>query len=120
VRPRERIVAIDDEAVLMSPFGARSPFQLLLAPRTPRSRFEDDGPTGAALLHHALGRLGRRLGAIPPLNMWVRTAPQGSEYFCWRIDIVPRLTTLAGLELGAGVNLNIVAPEQAASELREV
>jgi UDPglucose--hexose-1-phosphate uridylyltransferase len=33
---------------------------------------------------------------------------------------VPRLTTLAGLELGAGVNLNIVAPEQAASELREV
>jgi UDPglucose--hexose-1-phosphate uridylyltransferase len=120
VRQRERIVAIDDEAVLMSPFGARSPFQLLLAPRTPRSRFEDDGPTGAALLHHALGRLGRRLGAIPPLNMWVRTAPQGSEYFCWRIDIVPRLTTLAGLELGAGVNLNIVAPEQAASELREV
>ena len=120
VRQRERIVAIDEEAVLMCPFGARSPFQLLLAPRTPRLRFEDDGPNGAALLHGALGRLGRRLGAIPPLNMWVRTAPQGSEYFCWRIDIVPRLTTLAGLELGAGVNLNIVAPEQAAAELRDV
>ena len=120
VKLRERIIAIDDEAVLMAPYGGRLPFQLLLAPRTPRARFEDDGPTGAALLHGALCRLGRRLGNVPPLNLWVRTAPQGSEHFCWRIDILPRLTHLAGLELGAGVHLNIVAPEQAAAELREV
>jgi UDPglucose--hexose-1-phosphate uridylyltransferase len=49
----------------------------------------------------------------------VRTAPLGADHFCWRIDIVPRLTHMAGLELGAGVHLNIVAPEQAAAELRE-
>jgi UDPglucose--hexose-1-phosphate uridylyltransferase len=119
VRKRERIVAIDDDSVLMAPYGARVPYQLLLAPRRPRPRFEDDGPTGAAMLHDALGRLTRRLGAIPPLNLWVRTAPRGAEQFCWRIDILPRLTYLAGLELGAGVNLNIVAPEQAAAELRQ-
>jgi UDPglucose--hexose-1-phosphate uridylyltransferase len=119
VRRRERIVAIDDEVVLMAPYGARVPYQLLIAPRTPRMRFEDDGPTGAAMLHGALGRLARRLGASPPLNLWVRTAPRGAEHFCWRIDILPRLTHLAGLELGAGVNLNIVAPERAAAELRE-
>jgi UDPglucose--hexose-1-phosphate uridylyltransferase len=119
VRKRERIVAIDDDSVLMAPYGARVPYQLLLAPRRPRPRFEDDGPTGAGMLHDALGRLTRRLGAIPPLNLWVRTAPRGAEAFCWRIDILPRLTHLAGLELGAGVNLNIVAPEQAAAELRE-
>jgi UDPglucose--hexose-1-phosphate uridylyltransferase len=119
VRQRQRIVAIDDEAVLMAPYGARVPFQLMIAPRTPRMRFEDDGPTGAALLHDALNRLQRRLGGCPPLNMWVRTAPRGAEHFCWRIDILPRLTHLAGLELGAGVNLNIVAPEQSAAELRE-
>lgn len=120
VRLRERIVAIDDEAVLIAPYGGRVPYQLLLAPRTPRPRFEDEGPTGAALLHDALRRLSRRLGASPPLNLWVRTAPRGAEQFCWRIDILPRLTHLAGLELGAGVNLNIVAPEQAAAELRSM
>ena len=119
VRKRERIVAIDDDTVLMAPYGARGPFQLLLAPRRPRARFEDDGPTGAAMLHNALNRLARRLGASPPLNLWVRTAPRGAEHFCWRIDILPRLTQLAGLELGAGVHLNIVAPEQAAAELRD-
>jgi UDPglucose--hexose-1-phosphate uridylyltransferase len=119
VRKRERIVAIDDDTVLMCPYGARVPYQLLLAPRRPRARFEDDGPTGAAMLRDALGRLARRLGSSPPLNLWVRTAPRGAEHFCWRIDILPRLTHLAGLELGAGVHLNIVSPEQSAAELRE-
>jgi UDPglucose--hexose-1-phosphate uridylyltransferase len=120
VRRRERIIAIDDETVLMAPYGARVPFQMLIAPRTPRQRFEDPGPTGARMLHQALGRLSRRLAGAPPLNLWVRTAPRGSEHFCWRIDIMPRLTYLAGLELGAGVHLNIVAPEQVAAELRDV
>jgi UDPglucose--hexose-1-phosphate uridylyltransferase len=119
VRIRERIVAIDDEAVLMAPYGSRLPYQLLLAPRRARPHFHDDGPLGAALLHDGLRRLAARFGCSPPLNMWVRTAPRDAEHFCWRIDILPRLTTPAGLELGTGVHLNVVAPEQAATELRE-
>jgi UDPglucose--hexose-1-phosphate uridylyltransferase len=118
VRRRERVVAIDDEAVLIAPYASRLPFQLMLAPRTPRPRFEDDGPLGAALLHDGLSRLARHLGSSPPLNLWVRTAPRGAEDFCWRIDILPRLTHLAGLELSTDVNLNIVAPEHAAEVLR--
>jgi len=119
VRRRERIVAIDEEAVALAPYGSRLPYQLMIAPRRPRARFEDDGATGAALLHDVLNRLARRLGASPPLNLWVRTAPRGAERFCWRIDVLPRLTHLAGLELGTGLHLNIVAPERAAAELRE-
>ena len=118
VRRRDRVVAVDDEAVLIAPYASRLPFQLMLAPRRPQPRFEDDD-TGAALLHDALNRLARRFGSPPPLNLWVRTAPPGADRFGWRIDILPRLTHLAGLEMGAGVNLNIVAPEQAAAELRE-
>ena len=119
VRRRERIVAVDDEAVLIAPYASRLPFQLLLAPRRPQPRFEDD-EVGANLLHDALNRLVRRFGSPPPLNLWVRTAPPGAEHFGWRIDIIPRLGHLAGLEMGAGVNLNIVSPEQAAAELRDV
>ena len=120
VRRRRRVVAIDPETVLLAAYAGGVPFQLLIAPRTPRSRFEDEGPLGAAMLHDALRRLAARLGAPPPLNLWVRTTPRGAEHFCWRIDILPRLTHLAGLELGAGIHLNIVAPEQAAAELREL
>jgi len=119
VRLRERIVAIDSEAVLLAAYGGRSPYQLMIVPRAPRMRFEDEGPTGATLLHDGLGRLARHLGPHPPLNLWVRTAPRGAEHFCWRIDIVPRVTHEAGFELGSGVGINIVAPERAAAELRE-
>ena len=118
VRLRERIVAIDEEAVLMAPYASRLPFQLMLAPRRPRPRFEEEGPSGAGLLHEGLCRLARYFGSSPPLNMWVRTAPRGADHFCWRIDVLPRLTHLAGLELSTGVNLNIVAPEHAAELLR--
>jgi len=118
VRLRERVVALDEEAVLMAPYASRLPFQLMLAPRRPRARFEDQGPTGAALLHDGLRRLARHLGASPPLNLWIRTAPRGADHFCWRIDVLPRLTHLAGLELSTGLSLNIVAPEHVATELR--
>jgi UDPglucose--hexose-1-phosphate uridylyltransferase len=119
VRRRDRIVAIDDEAVLSCPYASRHEYTLMLTPRRRRERFEDDGPSGAALLHEALSRLRRRFGASPPLNLWIRTAPRDAERYCWRIDIVPRLTADAGLELGTGVRLNTVAPEVAAAELRE-
>lgn len=119
VRIGERIVAIDREAVLIAPYASKLPYQLMLIPRSPRPRFEEDGALGGALLHDGLTRLARHLGASPPLNLWVRTAPRDAEHFCWRIDVMPRLTHLAGLELSTGLSLNIVAPEDAAERLRE-
>ena len=118
VRRRERIVAIDSEAVALCPFGARVPFHLQIVPRRPAARFSDDGPLGGRLLHETLTRLGAALGTLPPLNMWVRTAPRDAERFCWRIEILPRLSQLAGLEIGTGVHLNVLAPEDAAERLR--
>ncbi|MDX6682908.1 MAG: UDPglucose--hexose-phosphate uridylyltransferase [Solirubrobacteraceae bacterium] len=120
VRRRERIVAIDDEAVLLCPYASRHPYQLMLAPRRRRERFEDDGATGAALLHHGLALLRERFGGDPPLSLWVRTAPRGAERFCWHVDAVPRLTRAGALELGTGLAHNPVAPELAARELREL
>jgi UDPglucose--hexose-1-phosphate uridylyltransferase len=119
VRRRERVVAVDDEVVAICPFASRVPFQLQLVPRRPAARFEDDGPTGAAMLREVFARLAAILGAAPPLNMWVRTAPRGSERFCWRIDLLPRLAHLAGLEVGTGVHLNVLTPERAAEQLRQ-
>jgi UDPglucose--hexose-1-phosphate uridylyltransferase len=119
VRRRERVVAIDDEAVLLAAFAARVPYQLMLVPRTPRMRFEDDGPIGRELLEDALARLTRRRPATP-IELWVRTAPQGAEHFCWRIDIAPRAPASGGLEPGTGVAVNPVVPELAAAELREI
>lgn len=119
LRDGSRIVAADDEAVLMAPFASRTQFQLMLVPRRPRARFEDEGPRGAALLHRGLAALRKALGGVPAMNLWVRTAPPGAVGFCWRIDIAPRLSQPAGLELGTGLFIDSVAPEHAAAVLRE-
>ena len=118
IRRRERFVAVDDEAMLIAPWASRSPFHLRIQPRTPAPRFEE-GSGGAAMLATAFRALGGALGALPQLNIWVRTAPRGADEFCWHIDIVPRLTNRAGFELGTGVEINTYPPERAAADLRE-
>jgi UDPglucose--hexose-1-phosphate uridylyltransferase len=120
IRRRERIVAIDDEAVLLAPWASASAYQLMLVPRDGRARFEDDGPSCSAMLGRALALLKTRFSAPPPLNLWIRTAPDGAESWTWRIDILPRLAQPAGIELGVGLGVNPISPERVASELRDL
>nr|MDP9277402.1 galactose-1-phosphate uridylyltransferase [Actinomycetota bacterium] len=118
VRRQERLVAIDEEAALICPWASRSPFELRIVPRTEAPRFED-GDGGAAMLGTAMKALATRFGVSPELNLWVRTAPHGTEHFHWHIDIAPRLTVHAGFEMATGVDINVYPPERAAADLRE-
>jgi UDPglucose--hexose-1-phosphate uridylyltransferase len=118
VRRRERLVAIDEEAALICPWASRSPFELRVVPRRPSPSFEADD-AGTAMLRGALRALATVFERPPQLNLWIRTAPRGTEEFCWHVDIVPRLTTRAGFELGAGIDVNVYPPERAAADLRE-
>lgn len=119
VRRRERLVAIDDEAMLICPWASRSPFELRIVPREPAPSFEAEGQGGAAMLATALRVLTGVFGTLPQLNLWVRTAPRGADEFCWHLDLMPRLTLRAGFELGTGVEISTYAPERAAADLRE-
>jgi UDPglucose--hexose-1-phosphate uridylyltransferase len=118
VRRRERLVAIDDDAILLCPWASRSPFELRIVPRGPAPSFEADD-AGVGMLRTGVRVLAAAFETPPQLNLWVRTAPRGTEEFCWHLDIVPRLTVRAGFELGTGVDVNVYPPERAASELRE-
>ncbi len=119
VRRRDRLVAIDDDAILICPWASRSPFELRLVPRRAEGRFEADEGTGEAMLGTALRALRARFDSEPQLNLWVRTAPRGAEPFHWHIDIAPRLAIKAGFELSTGVDINVYPPERAAAELRD-
>ena len=119
VRRRERMVAIDDEAILLAPWASSSPFELRIVPRRPAPAFEAAGEGGAAMLATALRGLAGVFGTLPQLNLWVRTAPRDAEEFGWHLDIVPRLTIRAGFEQGTGVDINTYPPERAAADLRE-
>lgn len=118
VRRRDRLVAIDAEVALFCPWASRSPFELRLVPRSATPRFDRDD-RGAGMLHRALRALVAIHGEGMQLNLWVRSAPRGTEEFHWHLDIAPRLTTRGGFELGTGVDINSYPPERAAADLRE-
>ncbi len=79
VRRRERMVAIDDEAILICPWASRSPFELRIVPRNPAPSFEAEGQGGAAMIGTALRALAGVFGTLPQFNLWIRTAPTRSR-----------------------------------------
>ena len=113
-------------AVVLCPFASRFPYQTAIAPWPLEESFCDSPPETLAAVGGALARALRRLKDLlddPPFNAVFRieTNPAGEEDarpHPWRIEVFPRLTALAGFELGAGVHINEVAPEDAAAELR--
>jgi UDPglucose--hexose-1-phosphate uridylyltransferase len=122
IRGGQRLVAIDEHAALIAPFASPTAYRLAIIPRKPEPRFEESPSRGTAMLHAALEALAGAIdfgeGAAPPLNLWIRTAPHGAEGYSWRIEIAPRLGQPAGFELGTGVGINAVAPEDAAEQFR--
>jgi UDPglucose--hexose-1-phosphate uridylyltransferase len=111
---RMRVVSERDGLVLLCPFAGRQPYELLVAPR----ECEDD-PFESGSLGSALGLVAEGIGRIriaegpTPVNVWLHAAGH------WHLEVLPRLTILAGLELGSGYFVNTLAPESAAGVLRE-
>ena len=112
-RKRWVVVAEQDGLVLACPWASRLPYELVIAPAEPRSAaFVDELLAPAvALLGDAVRRVHRAAGAVP-LNAWLHDSAD------WHLEVVPRLSVLAGVELGAGWWINALAPEAAADALR--
>jgi UDPglucose--hexose-1-phosphate uridylyltransferase len=121
----KRVVESSDIFVSLAPFAAASPFQVRIVPVAHSSYFTriSDEDTGAlaAILGSTLRRLRRVLGEHP-WNMVFYTAPAGdeNEIFHWFVEITPRVTTQAGFEMGSGISINTVAPEECAELLRRI
>jgi UDPglucose--hexose-1-phosphate uridylyltransferase len=118
IRRKDRLVAIDEEAALVCPWASRSPFELRVIPRRESASFAED-TAGTAMIHTALRLLAERFERPPELNLWIRTAPHGTERFHWHVDIAPRLTIKAAFEFATGIDIDTYAPERAAADLRD-
>jgi UDPglucose--hexose-1-phosphate uridylyltransferase len=115
---RVRIVDERDGLVVVGRFAARLPYELLIAPAAHEPvGFGDRLPLALELLTDAVRRL-RALEGPLPLNAWLRSAPLQGGDFHWHLELLPRLTVPAGIELGAGYFVNTLAPEEATALLR--
>lgn len=120
-----RVVLETDEFFVFEPFASRWPFETWIVPKQHASMLTPGGPEQvrplAAALRATLSALHRALDD-PAYNLVLHEAPlrdSCEDYWHWHIEILPRLSTAAGFELGTGIWINSMLPEDAAIYLRE-
>ena len=131
----DRVVSEFSDYVILTPYASCFPFELRLYPKRHSHDFALLGDDQLADLAVAMKEMLIRLKAVlndPPYNFILHTAPPlqqrlgkpdywGSiEYdYHWHIELVPRLTQIAGFEWGTGFYINSTSPEDAAAFLRD-
>jgi UDPglucose--hexose-1-phosphate uridylyltransferase len=122
---KERVIIENKSFIAIAPFASRFPFETWVLPKVHISHYENSEKVGFDYLASILREIIQRMDAVlhhPPYNLIVHTAPvtaHSLEYYHWHIEIIPKLTKVAGFEWGTGFYINPTPPEEAASYLRE-
>ena len=124
-KTQERVVMETENFIAFVPFAARSPFEIWVLPKKHYSSYECitemETKELGYIMKQTLGKLYKGL-KDPGYNFIILSAPcheEDLEYFHWYIQIIPRVAQVAGFELGTGIYINTVIPEEAAKFLRE-
>jgi len=119
-----RIIQENADIVALAPYAPRFAFETWLLPRRHGARFEEaprhEYESLARMLKSVLQRMDRAL-ETPPYNLIVHTSPfseDTGDFYHWHVEIMPKLTRVAGFEWGTGFYLNPTSPEEAAQALR--
>jgi len=125
-RSGKRVIVENDYFVAVEPFAPRIPYETWILPKKHDASFEYSTTAElvplASVLKETLQRINATL-SFPPYNFMVHTAPCKQSdllYYHWHIEIMPKLTRVAGFEWGSGFYINPVSPENAAVHLREI
>jgi UDPglucose--hexose-1-phosphate uridylyltransferase len=120
----KRIVMDTERFVVLQPFASRSPFETWIVPKEHQASFGlismEDSKRFAKVLKTTLFKLYSKLNN-PDYNYVIHTAPikdEQEDYYHWHLQIIPRLTTPAGFEMGSGIYINVSFPEETAQFLR--
>jgi UDPglucose--hexose-1-phosphate uridylyltransferase len=126
LRDGRRVIQENADIIALAPYAPRFAFETWLLPRRHGARYEQaarhEYESLARMLKVVLQRLDRALES-PPFNLIVHTSPfsEGvADVYHWHIEIMPKLTRVAGFEWGTGFYINPTSPEEAAKVLRAV
>jgi UDPglucose--hexose-1-phosphate uridylyltransferase len=120
-----RVVTENQDMLAITPFASRFPFETWILPKKHNANYihstEDQLSSLGSLLLSTLQRIDRVLSQ-PSYNYVLHTDSPGNEnthQYHWHLEIMPRLTRVAGFEWGTGFYINPAPPEEAARFLRE-
>lgn len=116
-------VVVGDEVAAWCPTGSASPFETRIAAVGAGARFDEATDAHvlgvAVVLRDLLAALASAVDD-PPYNVVVHTAAADThDGYHWWVEVVPRVSVVAGFELGTGVFVNTIPPERAAAQLRQ-
>jgi UDPglucose--hexose-1-phosphate uridylyltransferase len=121
-----RVVAENAQYVALAPFAPRSPFETWIMPKEHASSFgPPENGSGFRDLAEIFQRVLRQLDSLfdePAYNFMLHTSPfseERNDYYHWHVELVPKLTKIAGFEWGSGFYINPTPPEDAARFMRE-
>lgn len=126
IKLRERIILETDNFISFVPFAASSPFEITITPKSHASSFESTSPDKIKELSYVMRAILKKIYhglSNPDYNYMIFSSPchdKDVEYYHWHIKIVPRVSAVAGFELGSGIYINVVIPEKAAQFLRDL
>jgi UDPglucose--hexose-1-phosphate uridylyltransferase len=121
-----RLIAENADMVALAPYAPRFPFETWILPKRHQALFEDAPRHEYVSLARLLGDILRRMNKalqFPPYNLLIHSAPvaePAGEYYHWHVEIIPKLTKVAGFEWATGFYLNPTSPEEAAQVLRDI
>lgn len=126
IASHQRIVLENDRFVVIAPFASRFPFESWIIPKEHRADFGTSSPADLSACGAALRETLRRMRQVlddPPYNFVIHTSPiqlrdKDEEVYHWHIEVMPRLTRVAGFEWGSGFYINPTPPEEAAEFMR--
>ena len=121
-----RLILETEQLVVISPYAPRFPFETWILPRKHASHFEEADIPTIQSLGSVVRTLIRKMDKVlerPAFNLMVHTAPvqDGAiPHYHWHVEVIPKLTRVAGFEWGTGFYINPTPPEEAATFLREI
>jgi UDPglucose--hexose-1-phosphate uridylyltransferase len=122
----ERVVLETDNFICFEPYAARSPFETYILPKNHQACFKDiseeEAKEFAFITRNTLIKINKSLNN-PDYNYIISSSPPqeaNEEYYHWHMRIIPKVSAVAGFELGSGIFINTVIPEDAAKFLKAI
>jgi len=120
-----RVVYENDGAIAFTPFVSREPFEVRIFPKNHLPFFEETGKEDMEAVVDVLQKVLKGIETKlrdPDYNFFIHTAPhvdkQKHGHYHWHIEVVPKISTSAGFELGTGIEITAVDPDEAAKMLK--
>lgn len=105
-------------------YAARFPFEIWILPKKHVAHLEDESNAMMGHVANVLRDIFKKLGTTlynPPINFFVHDLPNSiahSDFYHWHIEVAPRVATYGGFEMGSGIIIDVMSPEDAAKYLR--